>query len=590
MKPGSTFLKLFLDNLLVMAAVIALAGVFTYRQFDAKYQAETRQHQDRLAHAAAEHLRALWPLDQAGVDRVCKALFRDADIRVTVVAADGAVLGESDADPTRMSNHRTSDRPEILSALSGQAGRDERYSETRGVAFRYVALPLTYQGQVVAAVRLATPVKTIAEGETFIRDTILVSAALGAVSAVVGGLLASWMWYAPLRRITRTARQIASGDLSGRADMSGPGRLAELSAALNETRDSLGRHLGRIASQHQDFSAVLATLQEGVIATDERGRIVLMNQAAGELLSVQADQAVGQPLASVVRSLDILESQEHVMSEGGPVRRQFEIGPPAARRILDLRATSVPPGPSRIRCLLVMRDVTELALAGAMKAQFVANASHELRTPLATIRAAVDSLVAADPGDAPEAAKLVGILDRHVTRLEDMTKDLLDLHLAESAKVPLRLQEIPLGELAEWARGQFASAVQEKSLAFVTTAGQGEHAIRSDRKLLELILRNLLDNAIKFTPSGGKVECVLEPAGAGATIRVSDTGCGIRPEDRPRVFERFYQGDAARSGEGKGRGTGLGLAIVKHAAERLGARIDLQSRLGQGTTVTVSVP
>ena len=217
MKPASTFLKWFLDHLLVMAVVIALAGVFTYRQFDANYQKEARQNQDRLAQAATEHFRALWPLDQPAVDRICKNLFRDSAMRVTVVAADGAVLGESDDDPARMSNHRTSDRPEILKALSGQSGWHERQSETRGIPYRYVAAPLTYKGQVVAAVRLATPVKTIAEGESFIRDTVLVSAALGAASAVVLSLLSSWMWYAPLRRIIRTARQIASGDLSAAA-------------------------------------------------------------------------------------------------------------------------------------------------------------------------------------------------------------------------------------------------------------------------------------------------------------------------------------------------------------------------------------
>jgi two-component system phosphate regulon sensor histidine kinase PhoR len=589
MKPGSTFFKLFLDHLVVMGAVIALAGVFTYRQLDANYQTETRRHQEQLTQVAGEYFQALWPLDPARMDRMCKDLLPEPGVRVTVVAADGAVLGDSQADPTRMSNHRTSDRPEILAALSGQIGRDERQSGTLGVSFRYVARPLKHNGQVAAAVRLATPVKAIAEGETFIRNTVLVSAGLAAVSAVVLGLLSSWMWYAPLRRITGTARQIASGDLSSKTDLSGRGRLAELSTALNETRDSLGRYLGQIASQHQDFSAVLATLQEGVIATDAQGRIVLMNQAAGDLLSVRPEPAVGEPLASVIRALDILESQKHLLAEGTPLRRQFEIDTPGGRRILDLHATRVAPGASSISCLLVLRDMTELAQAGAMKAQFVANASHELRTPLATIRAAVDSLAGVEPGDTAEAAKLAGILDRHVTRLEEMTKDLLDLHVAESARFPLRLQDIALGDLARWAQAQVAAQVQEKGLAFVATVSHPEHQLRSDRKLLELILRNLLDNAIKFTPSGGRVECVFDVTGGGVTLRVSDTGGGIKPEDCPRVFERFYQGDAARSGDSKTRGTGLGLAIVKHAAERLGARVDLQSQLGLGTTVTVSL-
>ncbi len=162
--------------------------------------------------------------------------------------------------------------------------------------------------------------------------------------------------------------------------------------------------------------------------------------------------------------------------------------------------------------------------------------------------------------------------------------------MAESAKFPLRLQDIALGDLAEWARTQFAAQAHEKGLALVAQASRPEHQVRSDRKLLELILRNLMDNAIKFTPHGGSVECAFDVTDKGVVLRVADTGCGIKPEDQPRVFERFYQGDAARSGDSKTRGTGLGLAIVKHAAERLGARIDLQSKLGHGTTITVFLP
>jgi two-component system, OmpR family, phosphate regulon sensor histidine kinase PhoR len=582
-----TFVTLFLDTLLVVAAIVALVGVFTYYKFNAHYQMEARQNQDRLARVSAEHFQALWPLDQSRVDRICKDLLHDPAMRLTVVAPDGAVLGDSEADPSKMGNHRTNDRPEVLAALAGGNGENRRHSETLGILFRYVALPVMHDGQVAAAVRLAVPVKTIIEGEALIRNTILMSVAVGAAAAVALSLLSSWMWYAPLRRITRTAKQIASGDLSSKADLSGKGRLAELANALNDTRDSLGKHLGQIASQHQDFSAVLSNLSEGVIATDIEGHIVLMNRAAGDLLAVPRARA-GAQIASVLRSLEILEFRERSIASGAPRRGQFEIEIPAGRRVLDIHAAKVAPGPSSISGLLVMRDVTELATAGAMKTQFVANASHELRTPLATIRAAVDSLRSAE--DKRELAKLADVLDRHVRRLEEMTKDLLDLHMAESAKFPLRLEDISLGDLAEWARAQFNPRAQQKGLTLSVAADRPERNIRSDRKLLELILRNLMDNAIKFTPSGGRVECAFEAAEHGATIRVSDTGCGIKPADQPRVFERFYQGDAARAGDAATRGTGLGLAIVKHATERLGAKVDLRSEAGRGTVVTAFLP
>ncbi|HAU37099.1 MAG TPA: hypothetical protein DCX07_05215 [Phycisphaerales bacterium] len=589
MRSRRTFVKLFLGNLLAMAVILSLVGLFAYRQLDRNYQAEERRDQNLLTRVATEYFRKLWPLEPAVLDRLCKELLCERSMRLTVIAADGAVLGDSEADPRLMANHRTPDRPEVLAALAGKNGIDERRSETLGVKYRYVAMPLIQDGQVVATIRLAVPIKTIAEGETIRRNAILWSVLAGMGAAVLLGLLTSWIWYAPLRRITRSAKQIASGDLTSKTGIDRASGLGELAGALNEMRDNLGKYLGQIAAQHQDFQTVLANLREGVVATDADGQVVLMNRAAGELLSIDHRQAVGKPLQSVVPILDILEFHERAAAAEDPLRHQFEIDTSADRRILELHGAKVPAGSSNIACLLVLRDVTATADAAAMKAQFVANASHELRTPLATIRAAVDSLASTEPGDREELAKLTGMLDRHVARLEEMTRDLLDLHTVESVKFPLRQEEIALGELAEWMGAQFASLAREKQVALTTSASRPQHRIRSDRKLLELILRNLVDNAIKFTPAGGRVECALDVTDRGVTIRVRDTGCGISPQDRPRVFERFYQGDAARSGDSKIRGTGLGLAIVKHAAERLGARVELQSQVGKGTTVTLSV-
>jgi PAS domain S-box-containing protein len=360
--------------------------------------------------------------------------------------------------------------------------------------------------------------------------------------------------------------------------------------SLNEMRDNLGKYLGQIAAQHQNFQAVLTNLQEGVIATDIDDRVVLINQAAGRLTGTDTDSAGGKHIQSVLPVLEIIRFYEQATSSDVPVSCAFETDLGQGRRQIEVHVVRVPPGASSIHHLLVIRDVTELSGAAAMKAQFVANASHELRTPLATIRAAVDSLAAADPNDRPELAKLTGMLDRHVARLEDMTKDLLDLHMVESAKVPLNLTEVACGALAAWVKEQFTAPAAEKGLRLDVAAPSPQVRFSSDRKLLELIFRNLIDNAIKFTPAGGRVDCRFEPDEGGLCVTIGDTGCGISAKDLSHVFERFYQGDAARSGQAKTRGTGLGLAIVKHASERLGAKVELTSQLGQGTQVTVVIP
>jgi signal transduction histidine kinase len=184
------------------------------------------------------------------------------------------------------------------------------------------------------------------------------------------------------------------------------------------------------------------------------------------------------------------------------------------------------------------------------------------------------------------------ILNRHISRLENMTNDLLDLNMAETGRARLRQEDIPVGSLGGWAESHFAAQAREKLVELAVETRRGELAFRGDRRLLELIIQNLVHNAIKYTPAKGRVECLiaLSPEAGLLTIRVSDTGCGIRPQDRPRIFERFFQADPARSGDSTIRGTGLGLAIVKHACERLGANIAIDSEVGRGTTVTVTVP
>jgi two-component system phosphate regulon sensor histidine kinase PhoR len=238
----------------------------------------------------------------------------------------------------------------------------------------------------------------------------------------------------------------------------------------------------------------------------------------------------------------------------------------------------------------VVRDVTDLVRAAAMKAEFVANASHELRTPMASLRAAADSLADVGPADREDLARLTEVIDRQVRRLEALTQDLLELHRVESARRPPSLELVAPASLVEWLRAQFGGAADDKGVALVLAAPAPDDAFLCDRHLLELILQNLVDNAVKFTPAGGRVTCAMVREGECVRLSVADTGAGIPREDQPRVFERFFQSDTARSGDTLARGTGLGLAIVKHACERLGAKVSLESELGKGTTVTVLVP
>jgi two-component system phosphate regulon sensor histidine kinase PhoR len=590
MKRFSLLIKLFMGNLLLVGIVIAVGLIVSYRHLSTSYARNNRMHQDRAAELTRRYYQDLWPMSDTLINRAARELLAGSAMRLTVIASDGRVLGDSIADPESMVNHKTPDRPEVLAAIEGRDGSDTRLSKTTRVAYRYIARPVRQGETIVALVRLAMPVRTIAEDRALIRNALFwtIGATVGA--AMMLALLMSWIWYAPLKQITKTAEQLAAGNLDARAKVSGTDELARLAGTLNDMRNSLAKQIHAAETQQQQLRSVVDNLREGVISLDKTGHIVLVNRSAVELLDLGAEDLTGREFKSVVTGGGVLELYHKLMAAGESVDGQVEI-PGNARRMLDVHAARVAAGaPGGIAVLLVLRDVTEIAGAAAMKAEFVANASHELRTPLATIRAAAEALTDEDGGDPQAVAKVAAILQRHITRLEQMTNDLLNLHLAEVTGIQPNLTDISLASLADLVREDHADPARNKQIELVVSADSEDFVFASDATLLQLIVDNLLDNALKFTPAGGKVTCTFTGDSDNVTLEVVDTGCGIPPDIQERVFERFFQAQASRSGDATGRGTGLGLAIVKHATDRLGGEVTLESRPNKGTTVTVTLP
>ncbi|MCY2950539.1 MAG: ATP-binding protein, partial [Planctomycetota bacterium] len=463
-----------------------------------------------------------------------------------------------------------------------------RQSETLRVEYRYVALPIHKDGQTVAAVRVAIPAVAVVQNEAVIRDVLLGTslAVLGAFALI--GLLLNWTWYRPLKQIAQSADQIAAGDLEHAVPISGSGELSQLAVALNEMRNSITEKIATITAQRENLQAILANFRDAVIAVDAEGNVSLVNRAAEGLLP-EGIEVEGLHLQSVVRSAGIIDAYNESVKSGNPVAVQLEMSVRETPRIFDVLVSPLAPiAGKEIARLMVARDVTDLMRTAAVKAEFVANASHELRTPLASLRAAAETLNDVDPADREDLAGVAQVIDRQIRRLEDLTHDLLILHSVENAKRAASAEAVSVASLAKWLRAEYAERAGKKGLALELTAP--EDAFASDRLLVELILQNLMDNAVKFTPAGGRVACSIQRQGQAMRIAISDTGPGIRREDQPRVFERFFQADASRQRADGSRGTGLGLAIVKHACERLGGSVSLESELGKGTTVTVVVP
>lgn len=626
MGPGRLFWKLFFGNAILMAAALGTLVWLIVGAVDRSRSDELTEHLKAqatiLRQATSDRFDAA---HAAELERFVRSLTSApaSDVRYTLIAADGTVLAESEADPASMGSH--AHRKEVIEALADGWGEDTRLSQTLSQETRYVAVRVGDARAPVGVVRVAMPVRTILEhahtADRFIWEIGLV----GLAAVVVLALALARMWSNPIRRITMTARSVSRGDLTARVPVTGSDELALLARSLNEMRDRLAIHLETIDRQRRTLESLLAQLNEGVVVAGPDGRIVLINPAALRLLGIAPPSAgAGRPVEglAVEQCISRHELQRMLLTRSSPpaahaapttidangetdlceTRLQVD-GPTGAVSLLARASDIVLPGPSSPPLadrpvtgrLLVLTDVTELTRMIQVKADFAANASHELRTPLSAIRAAVETLMQVDPAqDADIAKDFLAVIDRHSERMQAMVADLLDLSRLESASRQFEPASINLREVLNDLRTRFDEKVRARRLHWEAEVPDALSSVVVNPYLLRLVLDNLVDNAIKFTDPGGQVRVACrridgEPnAPSHIAIEVSDTGCGIPEAEQNRVFERFYQVERARSGSL--RGTGLGLSIVRHAVAAMHGTIRLQSCLGQGTGVTIILP
>lgn len=362
---------------------------------------------------------------------------------------------------------------------------------------------------------------------------------------------------------------------------------------LDRFAESLASRIDVLEDESANLKLLVDALPDPILLSDDRDRVVLINAPAERLMRLPPQQVVGVPFVAAVNDASVLELFEHASRQRaagvrGPIDREIRLMRAGKRLVFQAHAEPTRTG----GMLVVLRDVSTLAATIQMKADFVANASHELRTPISAIKAAFDTLleVHRDPDPAP-GERCLAIIDGHLSRLEEMLRDLLDLSRVENADLKPELSPLRPSELMAMIRSTWGPPAREKGIELVLPDADAMPAqIVSDRRLLDLVLKNLVENAIKFTPTSGRVVVSLV-AGEEESVelKVTDTGCGIPREHLDRVFERFYQVNAARSGV-PGRGTGLGLAIVKHAINALGGTVTIDSELGRGTTVRGVLP
>jgi two-component system phosphate regulon sensor histidine kinase PhoR len=486
-----------------------------------------------------------------------------------------------------MDNHAR--RPEVQAALAGETQREDRFSSTLGEQLVYVAVPMVREGQVVGVVRAAV---SRAESRRDLRHYQgMLFSGLGV--ATLAATLVSWRLARrqsrPFEQVAEAAQRLAQGNETERLPKSDVQELARLSESLNHLAEELEERGHTIGRQGHELEAVLASMVEGVLAVDCDERVISINRAAARLVGGQVSDITGRSLQEVVRNSELRRLSAQAVS-GGRSAEDDVVLRGEQDRVLQVCATPLRDIQGRsIGAVLVLHDVTHFRHLENIRRDFVANVSHELKTPIASIKGFVETLLDGALENREDATRFLRIVAKQADRLNQIIEDLLSLAKIEESeeKGNVPLEPGPVKEILEAAINDCQALAAERDIRVEISCDEDVVA-NINAHLLEQAVVNLLDNAIKYSEPGGEVLITARALPSEVVISVTDHGCGIDRDHLPRLFERFYRVDKARSR--KLGGTGLGLAIVKHIVQAHGGKVSVQSKPGTGSTFTLQLP
>lgn len=520
---------------------------------------------------------------QNELDELAKATGNQINSRVTIIASDGTVLGDSESDPKTMENHAT--RPEVVEAIAVGIGVATRYSTTLEQQMLYVAVPITANSEVVGIARVALPLGRVQKSVNILVISIALSMALATLLVGLAAAIIARRVAHPIRQLTQAARRIAAGELKQKIPILATDESGQLAKAFNEMSSSLKVMVTKISEERSKLAHILSNITDGLIMTDAEGRVTLINQAAERLFNIEEAKAVGQHLIEVVRDHDIDSILKLCLKTSRQHSTQIELG--TSKRFLRIIAIPVVGDWGNLTGAIIMsQDLTEMKSLQTMRQEFVDNISHELRTPLASIKAIVETLQDGAISDKKVARRFLTEIDNELDRMTQLVGGLTELSSVESGRDELKPEMVNLNVLIEDAVARLRPLAKRKNVTLSTSLFTSLPPVHADKDRIRQVITNLLHNAIKLTPPDGKVNISTELSESLVLVKVSDTGIGISEEDLPRIFERFYKADKARTGEG----TGLGLAIAKHIVQAHGGNIWAESKESKGSTFFFTLP
>jgi len=538
--------------------------------------------------------------EETALDELAKRWGTLVEGRVTIVRADGVVLGESQQSRTSMDNHLN--RPEVRDALSNGAGTSIRFSDSVGSDMMYGAVPILTGDGAIGVARVAMPLDRIDASIARLRRPLLAITLAAAAIVLLTALWIARRIARPIEQLTAAADRMAGGDLSGRAVATTRDEVGRLTTSFNRMAGELDDTVTRLTRERSRIEAILENMADGVIIADPRGEVRLINPAATRLLKTSQQAARGASFAQVVRHHQIIDLWQACRATGQLQADAVEIDRQAVFWqviITAFQETGV------LGYLIIIQDLSRIRRLETVRRDFISNISHELRTPLASLKALTETLRDGALDDPPAAERFLGSMETEIDALTQMVQELLELSRIESGQAALRLAPAAVAQIITPSVERLRPQAERNGLNLQVVIAEDTPPVLVDVERMQQVVSNLVHNAIKFTPPGGSITVRAQqgrdgqiPASARKArplvsggwpvviVEVADTGMGIPERDLPRVFERFYKADRAR---GSG-GAGLGLSIAHHLVEGHGGHIWVESEEGEGSTFFFSLP
>jgi len=580
--------RLFFSYIFIAIGALLAAGWYFVHSLDALlHDLVVVELSERARLFQNQVLPHLEPLDPGAIDAICKQSGKASETRFTVILTSGVVIGDTWETPQNMDNH--GGRPEISGALANGQATSKRFSSTLQQNIIYVAIAVRKEPQPIGVVRASIPLARMEAQLARIRAEFWGTGGFVALLALGVTFAISRQYGRKMQELKQSAARLAEGELAHRMAIPDSDELAGLAESLNRMAAQLESRMQTVVSQRNQMEAVLSSMLEGVIAVSRDERILSINPAAARWFDLDPEKIRDRSIPEAIRNLAIQKFVTRSLKSRVPVEDDVTVYR-NGERILNIKsAPLLDVGPEPIGILIVFNDVTQLRRLEDMRREFVANVSHEIKTPLTAIKGFVETLHHNIVETPEEAQRFLAIIAKHVDRLNTIIEDLLMLSRIENEgeRGAIQRERTRLRDIFQNAVQICRPRADEKGIRIELAGDEGIEAM-VDPILLEQAVVNLLDNAVKYSDSEKTVRVQARAVDYEIQVQVQDHGIGIEEKHLPRLFERFYRVDKARS-RALG-GTGLGLAIVKHIAQAHGGHVTVESRLGEGSRFTLHLP